>query len=200
MQEGRPCPSQAENRTRSSRKFVEFPYRKQEVEMRFQLWLSSSLLVGSCLIGAPSQAQDTARTQDQNQATMRELFGEPEYFLRKHLITSPKPEYPPGAQEAGIQGEVVAFVWFDKDGKLVEAKPLVSPDESLSKAVVSALKEWRVKFYMPYNPEANHWSELRFIFTLKDGEALVSDAPEAEQRTVSRGLIREISRRRKQTY
>lgn len=168
--------------------------------MRFQLWLSSSLLVGICLISAPSQAQDTARTQDQNQATMHDLFGEPEYFLRKRLITSPKPEYPPGAQEAGIQGEVVAFVWFDKDGKLVEAKPLVSPDESLSKAVVGALKEWRIEFYLPYIPEARLWSELRFIFSLKDGEALVSDAPEAEQRTVSKGLIREISRRRKQTY
>lgn len=168
--------------------------------MRLQWWLSSSLIIGSCLIGA--QAQDAAKTQDQtqNQATMQGLFSEPEYFLRKHLIVSPEPEYPQAAQQAGIQGKVVVFVWFDeKDGNLVEAKPLVSPDELLSKAVVSALKQWRIKPYMPYNPEAHHWSELRFVFSLKDGNAQVSDATEEEQRTVSQELIQEIHRRRKPT-
>jgi TonB family protein len=170
--------------------------------MRFQWWLSSSLMIGSCLIGAPCQAQDTAKTQDQTQSqeAPRELFSEPEFFLRRHLVNSPKPEYPQSAQQAGVQGKVIVFVWFDeKDGNLVEAKPLGSPDESLSKAVVSALKEWRIKPYMPYNPEANHWSELRFVFSLKDGKALVSDAPQAEQRIVSQELSEEIHRRKKQT-
>jgi len=69
----------------------------------------------------------------------------------------------------------------------------------MNPAVVSALKEWRIKPYMPYNPEANHWSELRFVFSLKDGKALVSDAPQAEQRIVSQELSEEIHRRKKQT-
>jgi len=165
--------------------------------MRFQWWLISPVVIGSCFMGGPSQAQELAKPQDQMQSAQvrGQVFGEPEYFLRKHLVDSPKLDYPQAAQEAKIQGKVVVFVWFDKDGSLVEAKTLVSPDESLSNAVVTALKVWRIK---PYG-QGPHLSEFRFVFSLKEGEAQVSDAPEAEQRTASEELKQEIRRRRKQT-
>jgi hypothetical protein len=166
--------------------------------MKFRWWLTSSLIVGSFLISVPSLAQDAAKTGDQTKQETTQIFLEPEFFIRKHLIASPKPEYPQATQEAGIQGELVVFVCFDqKDGNLVEAKPLVSPDESLSTAVVGALKDWRIKPYLPYNREAHNWSELRFVFSLKDGKAEVSDAPETEQRTVSQEFTQEHCRRLK---
>jgi TonB family protein len=156
--------------------------------MRFQWWLSVFLVIGSCLIGSPSRAQDAPERP-------KDLFGQSEFFLRKHLINSPKPEYPEPAKRAGIQGQVLVFVWFAKDGSLVEAKTLVSSDESLSKAAITALKEWRIKPFMPYNSEANQVSEVRFVFSLIDGKAEVSNAPEAEQKQVSEECNREIKRR-----
>jgi TonB family protein len=166
--------------------------------MRLQSWLGSAFVICTCLMWAPAQAQQASPAQDQiheRKAPQYDLFGEPEFFIRRRLTNSPKPEYPKAAQEAGVQGDVLAFVWFDKEGRLVEAKALVSPDESLSRAVVEALKEWRMKAYTPYNPEANFWSEIRFIFSLKDGKAEVSNAPEAEQRKVSAEFQQERNRR-----
>lgn len=166
--------------------------------MRLQSWIVGSIVICTCLMWAPAQAEQAAPTQDlieERKPPQYDLFGDSEFFIRRRLTNSPKPEYPKAAQDAGVQGEVLAFVWFDKEGKLVEAKALVSPDESLSRAVVEALKEWRIKIYMPYNPEANFWSEIRFIFSLKDGKAEVSDAPEAEQRKVSAEFQQERNRR-----
>lgn len=92
---------------------------------------------------------------------------EPEFVSRHYLIKSVKPKYPEEAQKAGVQGKVLAFVWFDKDGKLAEAKVLSSPDESLSNAVLIALKEWQISPHAPLFPDANYMSEFRFVFSLK---------------------------------
>jgi len=122
---------------------------------------------------------------------------EPEFVSRHYLTKSAKPKYPEEAQKAGVQGKVLAFVWFDKDGKLVEAKVLSSPDESLSNAVLSALSEWRISPHAPLFPEANYMSEFRFVFSLNDGNADVAEAERTEQEKVSSEFTKEIETRRK---
>ena len=122
---------------------------------------------------------------------------EPEFVSRHYLTKSAKPKYPEEAKKAGVQGKVLAFVWFDKDGKLVEAKVLSSPDESLSNAVLSALSEWRISPHAPLFPDANYMSEFRFVFSLKDGIADVMEADRTEQEKVSSEFTKEIETRRK---
>jgi TonB family protein len=162
-----------------------------------QLFLSLiiALIAGTFLVASPCRAQDSSKLPDQATVKLVEgnVFGETEHFLRRHLVDSPKPEYPSAALEAKIQGQVLVFVWFDKDGRLIEAKPLISPNELLSNAVVNALKVWRIK------PKADMplLSELRFIFSLDGNDARVSEAPEAEQQKVSEEFKKEIARRRK---
>ena len=122
---------------------------------------------------------------------------EPEFVSRHYLTKSVKPKYPEEAKKAGVQGKVLAFVWFDKDGKLVEAKVLSSPDELLSNAVLSALSEWRISPHAPLFPDANYMSEFRFVFSLKDGNADVMEADRTEQEKVSSEFTKEIETRRK---
>ena len=105
------------------------------------------------------------------------LLLEPEFRIRQELIEPVKPEYPEAARQAGIQGEVLMFVRYDKDGKLLDAQPLRSPDKSLSEAVVNALKQSRIKPHAPIYPKATYASEITFIFQLKGGDASVVDPP-----------------------
>ena len=124
---------------------------------------------------------------------------EPEFVSRHYLTKSAKPKYPEEAKKAGVQGKVLAFVWFDKDGKLVEAKVLSSPDELLSNAVLSALSEWRISPHAPLFPDANYMSEFRFVFSLKDGNADVMETDKTEQEKVSSEFTNEIESRRKKS-
>jgi outer membrane biosynthesis protein TonB len=156
-----------------------------------------ALMFGISLTGVALARQVAVATQAQTpqRALPKPVFVEPEYFLRKHLHNLTTPAYPLTAQESGIQGEVVVFVWYDKGGNLVEAHPLVSPDESLSKEVLKMLKESKVTVYAPYDPEVNYMSELRFVFSMEDGKADVHNAPETEQRKVSAEFTLEMKRR-----
>ena len=149
------------------------------------------------MVCSSGRAQTATTDHPQEQIIQGQLFGEPEYFLRKHVIDSPKPEYPEAAKQGGIQGEVIMFVWFDKFGELIETKPLMSPHESLSEAAVTAVKKWRIKPHTKGVDAADLVSEVRFIFSLSS-EPKVSEAPADEQRTVSEPLKREMERRRKQ--
>lgn len=126
------------------------------------------------------------------------LLLETEAKCRRHITELEKPTYPEEAQRIGIQGEVLAFVWFDKDGALIETKILRTPHESLSNAVLKALNSWRLAPDAPLYPEANYMSELRFVFVLKDGNAEVVEADKAEQEKVSSEFTKEIERRKKQ--
>ena len=125
------------------------------------------------------------------------LLLERERVCRRHVTKLVKPIYPEDAQKAGMQGQVLAFVWFDKDGKLLEAKILRSPYELLSDAVLTALKSWRIAPDAPLYPKANYMSELRFVFVLNNGNAEVTDAAEDEQEKVSSEFTEEVSRRKK---
>jgi TonB family protein len=144
------------------------------------------LIVGG---GAVAQGQETAPPP---------TFLEQEHFFRKDTTNKVEPEYPAEAQEAGIQGMVLVFVVVDKDGKVAEVKPLISPHEMLSEAVIKAVKEWRMPA-KPYQaaPDGINWGELRFIFSLKDGKAEVLEAPDEEQRKVSKEFFSERMRREK---
>lgn len=128
------------------------------------------------------------------------LLLESEINCRRHVTKLEKPTYPEDAHKAEIQGEVLAFVWFDKDGKLVEAKILRSPHELLSNAVLAALKSWRIAPNAPLYPEANYMSELRFVFVLNNGIAEVADAAEGEQEKVSSEFTKEVSSRKKKAH
>jgi TonB family protein len=128
------------------------------------------------------------------------LLLERERVCRRHVVKLVKPTYPEDAQKDGIQGQVLAFVWFDKDGKLIEAKILRSPHELLSDAVLMALKSWRIAPDAPLFPKANYMSELRFIFVLDNGNAEVIDAAEEEQEKVSSEFTEEVSRRKKEAH
>ena len=128
------------------------------------------------------------------------LLLERESVCRRHVTKLEKPTYPEDAQKAGIQGQVLAFVWFDKNGKLVDAKILRSPSESLSNAVLIALKSWRIAPDAPLYPEANYMSELRFVFVLNNGTAEVADAAEAEQDKVSPEFTKEVESRKKKAH
>jgi TonB family protein len=60
---------------------------------------------------------------------------------------------------AGIEGEVLIFVWFDKNGKLVEAKTLRSPNELLSDAALSAVQQWSFEPHAPCFRTHNLWEK-----------------------------------------
>ncbi|HYG80317.1 MAG TPA: energy transducer TonB [Pyrinomonadaceae bacterium] len=120
-----------------------------------------------------------------------------EYSFRRNMVThTVTPEYPLEAQEAGIQGQVKLHVLFDAEGHLLKARVSDSPHRLLSEAVLEALKGWRVKNRMPgVGPVRSPvLAELRFVFTLKDGRAEVTDAPEEEQRKKNEGLAKEVCR------
>lgn len=127
------------------------------------------------------------------------LLLEPEMACRHHLRKVSKPQYPESARQARIEGEVLVFVWFDRSGNLVEAKILRSPDQSLSDAVLTAAKEWRLVPYAPLYPDANFMSELRFEFSLTNGSAEVSNASEEEQIKQSTEFNEEIDLRKKKS-
>jgi TonB family protein len=152
--------------------------------------LGIGLVLGAC--GVFSDVQ----TQTQVQSLGKVLSG-PEHVTRYYLVDPVKPKYPESAQQASIEGEVLVFVRFDKDGKLVETKILRSPDESLSNAVLDALKGCQIKPHAPLYPEATFCSELRFIFSLKSGNPEVSELSEEEQLKVSKEFNQEMQRRMK---
>ncbi len=167
------------------------------MKRRWQLlgWLA----MGACVFADFHPTKAAAKAPDHGQIRSypeQSVFGYSEYFLRKRLTNSPKPEYPKAALESGTHGQVTMFVWFDNEGKLVEATTLISPDESLSEAVTSALKDWRIKPSAPNFPDSNYWSEVRFVFSIKDGKGEVSDVSTQEQRKVSDEFTREVSRRK----
>ena len=68
------------------------------------------------------------------------LLLERERVCRRHVTKLVKPTYPEDAQKAGIEGQVLAFVWFDKDGKLVEPQAWVVLEKHFTKK-----KEWKPK-------------------------------------------------------
>jgi hypothetical protein len=124
---------------------------------------------------------------------------QPEFFCRLDLKNPVEPEYPKAALEAGIQGEVLVFVRFDKKGNFVEAKPLRSSHDLLTESVLDALKGSSTKARADPSLNAIYLSELRFIFKIKDGKPEVYEASESIQKTPSKEFQQEIERRQKKS-
>lgn len=141
-------------------------------------------------------AQGQTQLQDPLPGT---ILVQPEFFCRLDLINPVKPEYPNAALKAGIQGEVLVFVHFDKNGNFVEAKPLRSSPDVLTESVLDALKGSSMKARADLSLNATYLSELRFIFKIKDGKPEVAEASESVQKTPSKEFHQEMERRRKKS-
>jgi protein TonB len=55
------------------------------------------------------------------------------------------PKYPEEAKKNRIQGVVKVEAVIDKSGSVIEAKASESPDPSLAKAAVDAVRQWKFK-------------------------------------------------------
>lgn len=63
---------------------------------------------------------------------------------QRRCISSPRPEYPSAAQQAGIQGSVELHVLVDKDGRVQEVWG-VSGEQVLINAAIEAVRKWRYR-------------------------------------------------------
>lgn len=113
---------------------------------------------------------------------------------RLFVIHTVTPEYPLEAEQAGVQGQVKLHVMFDREGRFWKARVSESPHRLLSEAVLEAVKGWRIKKPNLRGGSGLTLGELRFVFTLKDGRAEVTDAPEEEQRKLMEGLEEKVCR------
>lgn len=137
----------------------------------------ASLVYGMCFLSlCVAAAAQTPAT----------LVMDNEYGIRHRTTNEVKPEYPEEAIREGAQGWVIAAVQFDVTGKLVKAEVLESPHPLLKQAVLDALQGWKTKpITMSWGEVSRSQGELRFYFSITDGQGRVSPAPEAEQKKLS---------------
>jgi len=71
----------------------------------------------------------------------------PSAVVAGHILTHEQPVYPPGAKMAHIAGTVVLCATISKEGKITFLDVVTSPDQSLSKSAMDAIRNWT---YTPY--------------------------------------------------
>jgi TonB family protein len=71
----------------------------------------------------------------------------PSAVVAGHILTHEQPVYPPGAKMAHIAGTVVLCGTISKEGKIASLDVVTSPDQSLSKSAMDAVRNWT---YTPY--------------------------------------------------
>lgn len=112
------------------------------------------------------------------------FFNEAE--LRRDALVTVMPVYPEQAIADGLQGTVLVGVLFDENGDYMGMKVLESPHPSISKAVASAMKQWKIQiFYDSSRLPIRIFAQVQFHFAIRDGVATVEAATPEEQRTVS---------------
>src|SRR5438874_11378654 len=79
-----------------------------------------------------------------------------------------KPNYPPLARQARIQGQVVLHAVIDKDGS-IKGLTLVSGHPMLAPAAIDAVKQWRYKPYLLNGEPVEVDTEVMVNFTLSGG-------------------------------
>ena len=79
-----------------------------------------------------------------------------------------KPNYPPLARQARIQGQVVLHAVISKDGS-IENLTLVSGHPMLAPAAIDAVKQWRYKPYLLNGEPVEVDTEVQVNFTLAGG-------------------------------
>ncbi|HET6929650.1 MAG TPA: energy transducer TonB [Candidatus Acidoferrum sp.] len=92
------------------------------------------------------------------------LSEEPEEF-KKHLISSPPPDYPQMARRAGIQGVVRLQVRAKTDGTL-EVEKVIEGEPALVEAARAAVRQWRVNPADICGKKVDVISTLAFNFQL----------------------------------
>jgi protein TonB len=80
-------------------------------------------------------------------------------IIAPKLVTVVKPEYPPLATQARLQGIVILEAFVGVDGKVKEVKPLRGP-VILVDAALEAVKQWR------YRPLLLNGAPTQFILTV----------------------------------
>jgi TonB family protein len=81
------------------------------------------------------------------------------------LIHSVRPEYPPAARKAHIQGTVVLCATIAKDGKLRNVRAFSGPEELIPSAI-KAVEQWRYQPYLKNNEPVDVDSEIHLGFKL----------------------------------
>jgi protein TonB len=79
-----------------------------------------------------------------------------------------KPNYPPLARQARIQGTVVLHAVISKDGS-IEGLTLVSGHPMLAPAAIDAVKQWKYKPYLLNGEPVEVDTEVQVNFTLSGG-------------------------------
>jgi TonB family protein len=64
--------------------------------------------------------------------------------MQRMLVHEVKPKYPESAKKAGIKGTVRLQIIVDRDGRVIEVKPLEG-DPGLAQAAGDAVRHWRYK-------------------------------------------------------
>jgi TonB family protein len=118
-----------------------------------------ALVLSFVLLSAAVLAQGTATRVSPDEAA-------------KHAAKAPKPAYPPLAQQARIQGNVMLEVWIDETGKtfniaLVRGHPMLVP------AAIEAVKKWT---YQPFNVDGKPATVKTFVMVTFVGSPLSHDA------------------------
>jgi TonB family protein len=89
-------------------------------------------------------------------------------------ISGPDPRYPDAARKAGLEGEVLAWVYVDAEGRVANVRIWRSPAEVLSNEVLEALREWR---FRPSGAPASLYpfvGKYRVVFRLADRNPTVT--------------------------
>jgi TonB family protein len=126
-----------EQRSRIARKLSEAGY--EQVTVSAQPALQQS--------GNSGNAQEESKNDWQSWVSWFEfkfmggVHEDPDEF-KKHLLTSPPPDYPQLARRAGLQGVVRLQVRLKTDGSLVVEK-VIEGEPALVEAATSAIQQWR---------------------------------------------------------
>jgi len=142
------------------------------------------ILIAIATTTVPMPPNNTAGTVP-NRAAVTPLSKPPSWFdaLMKRKFTAPTrprissgvavgllmnkvpPQYPDGAKQARIQGQVVLRAEIDKDGN-IEKLTTVSGDPLLAPAALEAVKQWKYKPYLLNGQPVNVETEVIVNFTL----------------------------------
>ena len=152
-----------------------------------------ALIVALCSFSLVGKHQDD---KDKKEKTQKKVGVDyqvgffTEADLRRHAIVTVMPEYPEEAFQSGAQGLAQVAVLFDENGEYQSMKVLESPHPAISKAVATALKQWKIKigYDSPY-PETRlpirEFGQVQFHFIIRDGVPVVETATTEEQQTTS---------------
>jgi TonB family protein len=90
----------------------------------------------------------------------------------KHIAKAPRPAYPPLAEQARIQGNVILEVWIDETGKTRNIR-LVRGHPMLATAAIDAVAKWT---YQPFNVDGKPATVKTFVMVTFVGSPLSHDA------------------------